>query len=223
MTTVNRAVLRAVALASAEASKSPAVTAKTQKWTAPADKPNDGFVTGAAKFRTIENPKQTVKLEHVTVPKFDYAKNKGVPLEVSLPLKSLNVSPLTTETFVNELANSKVTLIAPWAISDQGEQPKLSVVDGSLRLRFENVNINAVAKLPPQVNVKMPGGQLLSLELRPEKLVVDTRDADIANTLQNTATFDANDDWVKSQKSKAEDLRARAFVGFTEFTAYAER
>ncbi|MGV3621199.1 MAG: hypothetical protein ACO1OB_10300 [Archangium sp.] len=232
MTTVNRTV-RAVVVA-AKSTEPAKPSSPASKWTGPADTPNDAFITGAAKFRTIANPKQTVKLERVTVPKFDYAKNKGVPLEVTVPLKSLDVSPLSHEQFANELQNAKVTLSAPWAVSDQ--PAKLSIVDGSLRLNFDDVSLNAISKVPPLVNVKMPGGQFVQLELRPRTVVLDTRAHELATRRDQLASveafiskneFPAATQAMKEsfdrQKSQLEEVRSRPFVGFTELTAYAER
>ncbi|PZR13239.1 MAG: hypothetical protein DI536_13210 [Archangium gephyra] len=238
MTTVSRSGPAVGVAPKSNEPPKPQQSSPPSKWTAPADSPNDSFVPapGATKHRTIANPRQTVKLESVTVPHYDFAANKGSALEVSVPLKSLEVAPLSMDVFVNDLKNAKVTMSPTWAVADQGEQPKLSFVDGSIRMSFENISVNALARLPPQMHVKMPGGQLILLELRPQTVKLDTRAHELAHKdslVASSEAFIARNEFpaateamkasLEQEKAQVEEVRSRPFVGYSELTAYAER
>jgi|GEM_PF-4859142 len=148
-------------------------------------------------------------------------------LEVSVPLSSIQFSPLTRSEFAAELAGAKVWLPEPWSASAAGQ---VEISDGKLKLHFDDANMNVMKQAAPVVHLRMPSGQLVLLELQPRLLRVDSRAAEIAWELAQVAdieaqilqleaegAFPANIDFERDSvawhRAAAEELRTRDFVG----------
>lgn len=192
-------------------------------------------VTGNLK-PLLQNLWQHVELENATFPSARLDRLNDTPMEVSVPLSKLDFSPLSQAEFIEEVSRATVTLPEPWAT--QTSAAKLSVVDGQLELAWEHTNANMVMGEPPLLQLVMPAGQLIRLELRPREVVLDTRAYEVAEALRQVPEVEAAiarelaagahpaniqqlRDFVAGRKAAAEELRTRAeLVGASYPTAY---
>jgi pimeloyl-ACP methyl ester carboxylesterase len=124
---------------------------------------------------TLAEPRQRLKLAQLEV-RLDAGGRRG-SLAVDLPLREIDTQPLGDRDFAAGLDQAEARLPMPWA--DDPGKAKLSVVgegtEAKLRVEVDGVNPSALLQLEAPLEIITPAGQLVLLELAPERLVVDER------------------------------------------------
>lgn len=192
-------------------------------------------VTGNVK-PMISTPRQTVKLPQMVAPRWDEEISEQ-HVEFSIPLRALDVHPLTHDEFLEALEGGSVRLPGPWT----GGDPSVATIElhrnrdrtgPSIRLAFDHVDLNRVLGIAPVLEVTLASGQLVFVEVKPETLVLDRRELELRTAREHVQGLldagrrpDAPPNWerdvVEPARQKLRELEAAPFVGEALPTLFA--